>query len=70
MKCIAIGTLQLAAGASALACPQCVSLVDARIHGDAFWGYLLLMAVPVLVITAIGVAVHHADRLPWRRPRK
>ena len=54
---------------TALACPDCPTsqVVRASVLGEGFWSYLLLAALPFLLIGALGALLYRVG-LPGRQP--
>jgi hypothetical protein len=53
--------LFLLAGNPLFACAVCRPLVRAQVYDPRFLPNLMVMALPILILLAIGIGIHYAD---------
>lgn len=58
--------LLLGAAPTAWACPECRAQVSSGVYGPGFTTILLVMLLPTVVLTLIGVGVYYAGDIKAR----
>lgn len=48
---------------AAWACPLCRAQVESGIYDQNFFDNLLMIVLPIVVITAIGLGLYHGDKI-------
>ncbi len=66
LKGIVTAFVTLSFTTTVLACPWCRAQVRSDIYNQDFINYLFVIILPIVVITAIGFGVYHADKISNR----
>jgi hypothetical protein len=53
-----------------LACPFCRAQVESGIYDRNFFSNLFVMLLPIVILTAIGFGLYHADKISDRLKRR